>query len=105
MPIRLTEEPAQLTVHISGDIDHHGARGLMLSLDREVSLRDPRRLVVDMGEVTFMDSSGIAVLLRCWRRMGQGAMEVRGVPPQALKVFSTAGLDKIIPMAGLSAAH
>lgn len=100
MPMRIAQEKNALTVFLQGDIDHHTARGMMLALDREVTTRDPARLTVDMSQVSFMDSSGIAVLLRCWRRLGEtgGAMNVQGIPPQAKKVFSAAGLDKIIPM-------
>lgn len=100
MPIRIAQEQNALTVFLLGDIDHHTARGMMLALDREVTTRDPARLTVDMSQVSFMDSSGIAVLLRCWRRLGEtgGSMSVRGIPAQARKVFSAAGLDKIIPM-------
>lgn len=100
MAIRLTQDKNDLTFYIQGEIDHHGARGMMLTLDREVSARDPREVTVDMGEVSFMDSSGIAVLLRCWRRLEEtgGTMRVRRVPAQAKKVFTAAGLDRIIPM-------
>ncbi len=100
MPIRLSQTQNALTVYLQGEIDHHGARGMMLTLDREVSARNPRTLTVDMAGVTFMDSSGIAVLLRCLRRMEEtgGTIQVRAVPPQARKVFSAAGLDKLIPM-------
>jgi stage II sporulation protein AA (anti-sigma F factor antagonist) len=58
----------------------------------------PEQLVLELGEVTFMDSSGIAVLLNAWRRMGQleGSMVVRQVPPQADKVLRAAGLDKLL---------
>jgi stage II sporulation protein AA (anti-sigma F factor antagonist) len=56
-----------------------------------------------MSGVTFMDSSGIAVLLRTWRRVQEAdaAMEVTAVPRQPWKVFATAGLPKIIPMSTL----
>lgn len=100
MPLRFTQEPGRVTAYLSGEIDHQVAREMMLALDREVALRAPARLQVDMSEVTFMDSSGIAVLLRCWRRTQElhGSMEVVSVPHQPWKVFSAAGLPKIIPM-------
>lgn len=100
MALTFTQDKGTLTAHLSGDIDHQVARGLMLALDREVAARCPGRLTVDMGGVSFMDSSGIAVLLRGWKRMGAagGHMTVTAVPPQAGKVFAAAGLDKIIPM-------
>lgn len=100
MPIQTKEENGALTVFLSGEIDHASARPMMLALDREVSRRTPGLLRVDMSGVTFMDSSGIAVLLRTWRRL-QGtaaSMEVTAVPRQPWKVFAAAGLPKIIPM-------
>ena len=46
-----------------------------------------------------MDSSGIAVVLRTWKRMKElgGGMTLRTVPPQAAKVLKAAGVDKLIP--------
>lgn len=100
MPIRSQEENGALTVYLSGDIDHASARSMMLTLDREVSQRTPRSLRVDLSGVTFMDSSGIAVLLRAWRRIqeARATMEVVSIPRQPWKVFSAAGLPKMIPM-------
>ncbi len=100
MPLRFTEGSGRITAHLSGEIDHQVAREMMLALDREVAVRAPAQLQVDMSEVTFMDSSGIAVLLRTWERLEPTAarMTVVGVPPQPKKVFHAAGLDKIIPM-------
>ncbi len=102
MAISFSNSSGVLTARFTGEIDHQVARSMMLALDGQVARDTPRRLVVDMSEVTFMDSSGIAVLLRAWRRMtaAGGGMEVLAVPPQPFKVFHTAGLDKIIPMQG-----
>ena len=45
-----------------------------------------------------MDSSGIAVVLRAYKRVGElgGALTVRGVPPQAAKVLHAAGLNRLM---------
>lgn len=98
MGIGLVQEGGALTVYLKGDIDHHSARGIMLGLDRELVARSPRRLAVDMGEVSFMDSSGLAVVLRGLRRMEEvgGEIALCRVPDQAKKVFAAAGLDKLI---------
>ena len=71
---------------------------VMEELDRRVEQELPRQLTVDMEAVTFMDSSGIAVLLRAHRRMAQleGSMSVINVPKQAQRVFRAAGLHRII---------
>ena len=98
MGLTCTGEDRELRIALSGEVDHHRARGLMEGIDREIDMRLPSRVALDLGGVTFMDSSGIAVLLRAWRRMSQvqGAMRVVNVPPQADKVFRAAGLQRII---------
>ena len=98
MPVKCTEEGRRLTAAVSGELDHHGARAIMEELDRRIDAALPRELVLDLAGLTFTDSSGIAVLLRAWKRMGQvrGAMRVVNTPPQAEKVFRAAGLQRIL---------
>lgn len=99
MAVICKEEDRRLTASISGELDHHRAREIMEELDRRIDAAVPRELILDLGGLTFTDSSGIAVLLRSWRRMSavQGAMRVVGTPPQAEKVFQAAGLQRLIP--------
>ena len=70
----------------------------MEELDRQIDLTLPRTLVLDLNGLAFTDSSGIAVLLRAQRRMGQirGTMRVVHTPDQAGKVFQAAGLERMI---------
>ncbi len=103
MPLTCQSQKRILTARLSGEIDHHAARQLMQDLDLAIESRTPKALVLDLGGVTFMDSSGIAVLLRSWRRMQEtgGTMEVVSVPPQPGKVLRAANLHKIIPISFL----
>ena len=98
MPVTVTREHRDMTAYLSGEIDHHGAREIMNALDREIDGALPLRLMLDLSGVTFMDSSGIAVLLRAYRRLGElgGAVKVVHVPAQAGKVLRAAGLDKLM---------
>lgn len=98
MPVVCREENRCLTAAVSGELDHHRARAVMEELDQRIDAALPRELTMDLSGLTFTDSSGIAVLLRAWRRMSQvqGAMRVVNVPPQADKVFRAAGLQRII---------
>ena len=98
MPVTYREEGRSLTAAGSGELDHHRAREIMEELDRRIDTALPRELTLDLSGLTFTDSSGIAVLLRAWKRMGQvrGAMRVVHTPPQAEKVFRAAGLQRII---------
>lgn len=98
MPVICKEEKRRLMALVTGELDHHGARAVMEELDRRIDETQPQELTVDLGGLTFTDSSGIAVLLRWARRMGQvqGAMRVVRTPDQAGKVFQAAGLERII---------
>ncbi len=98
MPVTCREDQRQLTARVEGELDHHRAREIMMELDRRIDAAMPRELTVDLKGLSFTDSSGIAVLLRAHRRMGQiqGAMRVVNTPAQALKVFQAAGLERII---------
>ncbi|MEG2097469.1 MAG: STAS domain-containing protein [Pseudoflavonifractor sp.] len=98
MAVTCTGADRALVLSISGEVDHHGAGEILAALDRSVDEHLPRSLVLDLEGVTFMDSSGIAVLLRAYRRMVAlcGNLTVRNVPPQAAKVLKAAGLARMI---------
>ena len=98
MPVAFTEEDRCLTAAVSGELDHHGAKEVMQALDRRIDEALPRQLTLDLGGLTFMDSSGIAVVLRAKRRMEalQGNLVVVNIPRQAAKVLDTAGLGRYI---------
>ena len=98
MEFQCTGEDRELCILLTGEVDHHRARGLMEGIDREVGVRLPRRVVLDLGGVTFMDSSGIAVLLRAYKRTAElgGSVAVRNVPEQAGKVLRAAGLERLL---------
>ena len=61
--------------------------------------RSAVELYLDLGGVGFMDSSGIAVVLRTWKRLREygGAMRLVHVPPQPAKVLKAAGVDRLVP--------
>ena len=98
MPVTCKEDKRQLTALVAGELDHHQAKAVMAELNRRIDLAQPRQLTLDLSGLTFTDSSGIAVLLRAHRRMGQvqGVMRMVNTPAQAEKVFKAAGLEKII---------
>ena len=98
MEIEVKSMDRNLLLELHGEVDHHGARAVMQELDRQVDAGLPKRLTLDLSGVTFMDSSGIAVLLRAHQRMRAlgGAVTVTGVPAQAGKVLRAAGLDRMM---------
>ena len=100
MPITVTSRDSALTAALSGEIDHHGAREMMDQLCDAIATRTPTRLVLDLSGVTFMDSSGIAVLLRARRQMEQigGSLRVTDIPAQSRRVLDAAGVGRLITL-------
>lgn len=100
MAVSCTAKDREMRAAISGEVDHHAAREIMAELERQIGAGLPRRLTLDLGGVTFMDSSGIAVVLRARARMGAlgGAVSVVNAPVQAGKVLRAAGVDRLVEM-------
>ena len=100
MPITVISGDSALTISLSGEIDHHGAREMMAQLDDAIATRLPARLVLDLSGVTFMDSSGIAVLLRALRQEQHigGTLRVTDIPAQARRVLDAAGVGRLITL-------
>lgn len=101
MAVAYTTHNRMLTVSLSGEIDHHRVKGLVRELEREIDEVLPSQLIVDCAGITFMDSSGIAVLLRLWQRMEEldGSIQVTGLPEQPARVLRAAGIQRLIPIA------
>jgi anti-sigma B factor antagonist len=58
------------------------------------------RVVLDLDGLTFFDSSGVALLLGCWRRAGREGwdLEIVGTPPLARGVLDLCGLLDVLPL-------
>lgn len=100
MEMKYKAENRQLTITLSGELDHHAARELMESIDRLLEQVLPARTLLDLGELSFMDSSGIAVVLRAKRRMEalSGTLMVVNIPRQAARVLEMAGLSRYVDL-------
>ena len=98
MSLEVKQTGEGLTLAISGEVDHHAAKALMAQLEAALSHQTGRQVTLDLSGVSFMDSSGIAVLLRLYRRVNEvgGTVTVRGTPAQAGKVLRAAGLQKLM---------
>jgi len=87
-----------LLLMFSGDLDHHGAKDALRQIELAVDAALPKKLVLDLSGVTFMDSSGIALILRSQQRMQllDGTLMVCNVPDQAKRVLDAAGIGRLV---------
>ena len=98
MQISISQSDGHLTLKLSGELDHHAARSTMLKIGDAIDGALPRDCVMDLGGLTFMDSSGIAVVLNAHRRMTEigGRASVINVPRQPMKVLEASGIGRIV---------
>ena len=87
----------KLTIILKGEIDHHMAKETMKLIGEKIDDYLPMSCILDYKNVSFMDSSGIAVVLHTLRRMNtlQGKLLLQNIPAQPYKVLRAAGIEKI----------
>ena len=78
MAIDCKVEQERMELRLTGEIDHHRAGALMRELETQLDLESPRTVELDLGGVSFMDSSGIALLLRLYRSLAFTGGKLRG---------------------------
>lgn len=98
MNIKLESIGTTLVAKLAGEIDHHTAADLKEALDREITLRNIRNIVLDFDGVTFMDSSGIGVIVGRYKQISAlgGKIMIIRVKPQVDKILELSGLKKIL---------
>lgn len=97
----------KLTIALKGDIDHHSAKDTMRIIGNKIDIYLPMVCVLDFRDVTFMDSSGIAIVIHAIRRMRElrGVVRVENVPPQPMKVLKASGMERIVVIEERSMSH
>ena len=91
-------ENGKLTIALTGEIDHHCAKAYIQTINSKIEAYMPEVCVLDFRDVTFVDSSGIAVVINALRNMSQieGKLMLSGISPQPMRVFRASGIDKLV---------
>jgi len=98
MKIYSQENDGCLRLAFSGELDHHGAKSAMKTIENLIDEHLPHECVMDLSELSFMDSSGIALILLVRKRMSDicGSAWVENPAGQPLRVLETSGIDRVI---------
>ena len=101
MKIASEYSDGRLTVYLAGELDHHSVKMAVSGIAEGIDRYLPRDLVLDLTQLGFMDSSGIAVIVRSYRKMRNagGRMYIENPQSQPLKVLDASGIDRLIPIA------
>ena len=85
--VTLKQDGKTLTALLSGEIDHHWAAILREKIDERAAAAAPAILILDFSAVTFMDSSGIGLIL------GRHKLVVQKAPKDIKRMLSIAGIE------------
>ncbi|MBO5868094.1 MAG: STAS domain-containing protein [Oscillospiraceae bacterium] len=98
--MRLTSflQDGKLTVILTGEIDHHCAKEYMSAIAAKIEAYVPQVCCLDFRDVSFMDSSGIAIVINAMRAMTHidGKVIISGPKEQPMKVFKASGVNRLI---------
>ncbi len=86
-----------LTVYLQGEIDHHSAAQMRAEIDKAVSFNMPSLLILDFSDVTFMDSSGIGLVMGRYKNLQKSGakLNLMGLSGNNYKIMKLAGIDRL----------
>lgn len=98
MNSKYDEKDKLLTLELTEEIDHHTTEKIRRRADYEIERLVPRKTVLDFNKVTFMDSSGIGMLIGRYKvaKMLGGTIEIVNAKPSIKKIFEMCGIPKIM---------
>lgn len=87
-----------LVIHLPKELDHHNCRNLKRDTDLLLAENYINRIVFDFTHTSFMDSSGIGVLLNCYKQMAasRGTVAYYGAGPQVRRILEMGGVSRLI---------
>lgn len=86
-----------LTVYLSGEIDHNRAADIRSSIDSRINSTRPKRLELDFSKVSFMDSSGIGLIMGRYRAVGLvgGELRIKNIPENLTRIIELSGVTSL----------
>ena len=87
-----------LIVRLAGDLDHHSASKARNQIDENIILKKPKKIIFDLSGLSFMDSSGIGIIMGRYRLMKERGAEVAicGIGANIRKLIDISGLKTIV---------
>ncbi len=97
MNVNITTESNRLTAVLSGEIDHHTAAGIRKTIDAEIQMNKPDNIILDFSGVTFMDSSGIGLIMGRYRlaELIKARISVVNIPQNLQRMVRLSGIEAL----------
>jgi len=96
--IEISHEGKAVIVSLRGEIDHHNAAFLRKEIDKLIYEKRPSKLILDLADIEFMDSSGLGLIMGRYsliRELG-GELSVRNPNDNIVRICKLAGMERMI---------
>ena len=102
MYLKFEKQDDTLNIRLRGELDHHSAEEVRVKIDDRIDRDNIRKVILNFSGVTFMDSSGIGVVIGRYKKMKNrnGKLCVAEINRTVNKVFEISGIYKIIDVYG-----
>lgn len=102
MQVQLIRRKKNLIVRLKGELDHHTADIFRHSVEKELKKKSNQNLIINVTGLTFMDSSGIGVILGRYKQVKDkgGQVAICGLDKHHQRILQLGGLLNIIPVFG-----
>lgn len=97
MAVRINAVGEVLTAYLEGEIDHHSAAVMRKEIDDAIKKHMPAAVILDFRDITFMDSSGIGLVMGRYKLLKDtnAELHVTNTSPHIGKVMKIAGLERL----------
>ena len=98
MPVVIKTKGNVIYAHIKGEVDHHNAPEIRGMIDDAIIMNDAQKTVVlDFSGVTFMDSSGVGLVMGRYRLALTKGKKIRvdNLSERDFKIMKMSGIEKI----------
>ena len=87
-----------LSIRVRGEIDHHTAASIRRDMDSTLFDKRPKKLILDLSAVSFMDSSGLGLIMGRYSVMKEleGEMVVWNPSPEIRSIIALAGMERMV---------
>lgn len=102
MKIDIKSEDDNAVAFLSGEIDHHNAKEIRTKLDKYIIAAQPKELAIDFKNISFMDSSGIGLIIGRYKLIHEcgGSLVVRNPQSYIRRVLKLAGIERLVKITG-----
>lgn len=98
MAVSIIINGSNVIARLEGEIDHHNAAGIRECIDDAIENARPKLLTLDFASVSFMDSSGVGLVMGRYKNAARygGEVEILNLSRAAERIMKMSGLEKLI---------